>query len=321
MGAAAESKAQAARQSFFALAAAVLLIVSGCGRAPEPPKAGTATTAGRTTAAPMPPEMQKIQDKLDTLVDQTRLEDEQDKRDRAELVTGAAPGYKPKTQGRKLELALIPRKKMLRVGETFWYRAEIRNIGSEPVTISDGFIKSGYDYFGAKFKVTVSPRHWTDHSVLGSAQPCMAEGLPIPGWDKMDKAQRALARERYILEERLLRSHVRIVLNPGETVRTRDEKYVSQEEDCAGFQSGKRVSNRPGGLFRQYFEKRDFDRPGTYTLRLTLSDPPVPLSPESRSNLEKNGFSAVEISRHEEALNAAHLGLAESPAVTIEVVR
>jgi hypothetical protein len=317
MGAVAEPKARAIRRSVVALAAAALW--AGCGRAPDPPGSG-APRVTRTAAAPMPPEMQKIQNELDVLADQTRLEQEQDKRDRAELVTAAPPGFRPKAKGRKLELALIPQKKMLRVGETFWYRAEIRNVGSEPVTISDSFIKSGYDYYGAKFKIIVTPRHWKDHSVLGSAIPCEAAGLPIPGWDKMDKAQQAAASKRYRMEEKL-KHRVRMRLEPGEIVRTRDERYVSREEDCAAFQAGKVASNRPGGLFRQYFETRDFDKPGTYTLRLTLSDPPIPMSPESRSNLERNGFSAAEISRHEEALKAIPLGKAESPAVTIEVVR
>lgn len=319
MGAPAESTALAARRGFTALAAAALLTASGCGRAPEPPNAGTATTAGRTTAAPMPPEMQEIQDKLDAMADQTRFEADQDARDRAELVTLAPQGFKPKVQGRKLELTLIPQKKMLRVGGTFWYRAEIRNVGSEPVTISDSFIKSGYDYYGAKFKIVVTPRHWKDHSVLGSAIPCEAAGLPIPGWAKMDKAQQAEASKRYHMEEEL-RGRVRIKLEPGETLRTRDERYVSREEDCAAFQAGKRASNRPGGLFRQFFETRDFDKPGTYSVQLVLSDLPIPMSLERKENLRRRGNSEQEIAEYEKDIVKIHLGAYESKPVSIEVV-
>lgn len=312
----ADLKARAVRLSIVALAAAALW--AGCGRAQEPPASG-APTVTRTAAASMPPEMQKIQDKLDTLADQTRFEADQDARDRAELVTPAPLGFKPKVHGRKLELTLIPQKNMLRVGEAFWYRAEIRNVGSEPITISDSFIKSGYDYYGAKFKIIVTPRHWKDHSVLGSAIPCEAQGLPIPGWDKMDKPQQAAASKRYHMEEEL-GGRIHIKLDPGETLRTRDERYVPREEDCAAFQAGKRVSNRPGGLFRQYFETRDFDKPGTYRLRLVLSDPPNHLSPERKENLKRQGNSEEDILEYARDVAKSHLGESESNTVSIEVV-
>lgn len=314
MDAAARMKASAARLSVFALAAAALL--SGCGRGPEPPAAGPSAVA---RPAALPPELQKAEAQLESLADQTRLEQEQDKRDRAELVTSAPSGFKPKVNGRKLKLTLIPQKKMLRVGEPFWYRAEIRNVGSEPFTITDSFIKSGYDYYGAKFKILVTPRHWKDHSVVRSATPCEAAGLPIPGWNKMDKAKQAEALKRYQIEEEL-KNRVRIRLEPGETVRTQDERYVSQEEDCAAFQAGKTASKRPGGLFRQYFETRDFDKPGSYSLKLVLADPPRPLSAERRSNLKNKGHSETEIDDYERRLDEAHLGTAESAAVEVEVL-
>lgn len=314
MDAAARLKASAARLSMFALAAAALL--SGCGRGSEPPAAGPAPVS---SPAALPPELPKAEAQLDSLADQTRLEQEQDKKDRAGLVNPSSTGYKPKVNGRKLELTLIPQKKMLRVGEPFWYRAEIRNVGSEPVTITDSFIKSGYDFYGAKFKILVSPRHWKDHSVVRSATLCEAAGLPIPGWNKMDKAQQAEASRRYQIEEEL-KNRVRITLEPGETVRTQDERYVSQEEDCAAFKVGKTTSKRPGGLFRQHFETRDFDKPGSYSLKLVLADPPRPLSAERRSNLKSKGHSETEIDGYERRLDEAHLGAAESAAVEVEVL-
>lgn len=315
MGAAARSEVSATRLRLFALAAAALL--SGCGRGPEPSAAGPSAVA---RPAALPPDLQKAQEKLESLADQTRVEQEQDKKDRAELVTPAPPGFKPKVSGRKLELTLIPQKKMLRVGETFWYRAEIRNVGSQSVTVTDSFVKSGYDYYGAKFKIIVSPRHWKDHSVLRDASPCEASGLPIPGWTKMDKSQQVEAAKRYHLEEEL-KNRVRVLLEPGETVRTQDERYVSQEEDCAAFQAGKIASTRPGGLFRQYYETRDFDRPGTYLLKLVLTDPPRPLSNETRTDLKADGFTEDEIAGYEVRSQGAHLGVAESGVVEVEVVR
>lgn len=224
--------------------------------------------------------------------EQTLLERARDAATRRELVTAAPPGFRPKAQGRALELALIPQKAMLRKGVSFWYRAEIKNVGSEPIVITDPFLDSGSGGDSwSKFRLEISPS--TPGLSIGGdgGEPCMFDHPPVPGWERMTEDQRKSAAKRWALEETVGMHRINVTLAPGETIRTRDGRLLSSEEMCAGWKAGNPAPDRPGGLFREHDSPRDFKRPGSYRVKLVFEDSGFVPSALVRRALESTGRS------------------------------
>ncbi|TPW21983.1 MAG: hypothetical protein FD126_142 [Elusimicrobia bacterium] len=253
--------------------------------------------------------------------ERTRLEMERDAATRKELVTPAPPVFVPKAQGRKLEIALIPQKSMIRQGERFWYRAEIRNVGTVPVKITDSFIDSGSGGDGwSKFRLVISPSTPQPALWVDAGEPCMFEHPPVPGWERMSESEREAASKQWAREQAFPKRHINVLLAPGETIRTRDWQAVSREDSCTAWKTGKPAPERPGGLFREFEDSKQFARPGSYTLKLVLDSPPLP--PPERAEVEelrRKGFDAATIQRHFASLSSYSLGHAESPEVKVEV--
>lgn len=245
-----------------------------------------------------------------------------DTTDRRELVTPAESGFKPTVSGPKVELTLFTRDARIRSGESLWFRAEMRNVGSEPIIFQDPFIKSGSGGDGwSKYRLDISPRPYRS-SIPGDSTGgnCPESTPPIPGWEAMSEAERKDARLRHVREESV-RHKVNIVLQPGETVRTRDWRPYSFTERCAAEAAGKPPPDRPGGLFREHEYHDDFKKPGTYTLKLIYNDPGHQPRPDEIDVLKKLGRSPEQIdsfSRHYLQKPALQ---AESAPISLEVTR
>lgn len=257
---------------------------------------------------------------LASMSEQTRLELARDAATRKELVTPAPPGFVPKAQGQKLELRLIPQKAMIRLGESFWYRAEITNVGTEPIELRDSFINSGSGGDGwSRFRLVISPSI-PQPALWGEAgEPCMFERPPVPGWERMSGSEQKAAGERWAREEAFPKWQINVRLAPGETIRTRDWRAVSREDTCAAWKAGNPTPERPGGLFREFEDKQQFARPGSYTLRLVYDDPGKKPSARDIETLRRLGRSQSEIDSYvQEFLQRGPLK-SESPTVSLEV--
>lgn len=312
----------ALRRRGLALAAATALVAlaAGCRGEQSPPTPQPPSNIQEH--APPAPEHAAAEKELDSMREQTILERARDAATRRELVAAAPPGFRPKAQGRRLELALIAQKAMLRKGESFWYRAEIKNVGTEPIAITDPFINGGSGGNSwSKFRLEISPS--TPGLGIGGdgGEPCMFDHPPVPGWGRMTEDQRKSAAKRWALEETVGMHRINVTLAPGETIRTRDGRLLSSDEMCAGWKAGNPAPDRPGGLFREHDSPRDFARPGSYRVKLVLDDPGLSPSPLVRRALESKGRSKAEIDAYlhdhwtEPPLSAT------SNEVLIEVVR
>lgn len=278
--------------------------------------------ASTRTATALPRELESAEKALASMSEQTRREMEQDAATRKELVSAAPPGFVPKAQGRKLELALIPQKGMIRQGEPFWYRAEVRNIGSEPIEIRDSFINSGSGGDGwSKFRLVISPSA-TKSLIPGDAgEPCMFEHPPVPGWERMTEPERKAASKRWARDESAPKWRINVRLAPGEMIRTRDWRAVSREDACAAWKAGNHAPERPGGLFREFEDKKQFARPGSYTLKLVFDDPGSKPTSRDLEVLKELGRSDSEIASYAKKYLYQDALKSESPVVSIEVTK
>ena len=82
---------------------------------------------------------------LDLLREEFAIEAQVRAEERKELVRPAPKDFKPAPAARKLKMTLVARDKRIRVGQTFWYRLEIQNVGRRELTIHEflSFLKSG----------------------------------------------------------------------------------------------------------------------------------------------------------------------------------
>lgn len=304
-----------ARRRELVLAAAAAL-AAACGKEtpPAPPDAPR-------PAMTLPKELESAEKTLASMSEQTRLDLEQDAATRKELVTPAPPGFVPKTRGRKLDLALIPQKTMIRLGESFWYRAEITNVGTEPFEMRDSFINSGSGGDGwSKFRLMISPST-PQPALWGDAgEPCMFEHPPVPGWERMSESERKAATERWAREEAVPKWRINVRLAPGETIRTRDWRAVSREDACAAWKAGNPSPERPGGLFREFEDRRQFARPGSYTVKLVYDDPGKSPSAGDLATLKKMGRDQAHIDSYIERFLKRPPLKAESRSISLEVV-
>jgi hypothetical protein len=169
----------------------------------------------------------------------------QEARDRQELVTPAPEGWQPKSTGAQLKLNLFAEKTALRIGDTFRYRLEIQNIGSDDIPFYENpsFIKTGADMWTIFFKAYITFPDGKE-SLLPPPLP-FADSLPP---DNVDETPRKLF----------------LTLHSGETVTTRARPLTDH--------------------FRALETGYDFDEPGRYRIRIFYSRPsPVELRAESNS--------------------------------------
>lgn len=267
---------------------------------------------------------------LDLLREEFDIEARVRAEERKELVRSAPPGFKSVSAARKLKLTLVARDKKIRVGQTFWYRLELQNIGRQEVTIQEfhSFLKSGYRLEDDKFQFYAALPDGTSHYMpIGVFADEMVAGLrpraaskEIPGWDKLspqeqyDHVRKARLRKQF-------EKQLEVTLRPGETLVSRPWRWVSVEEHYEKHDQGERISNRPEGAYRELWTEFDFKTPGKHSIRVEFVDePPPPPDEQLLSAFEKRGDSRQAVMADYWKDAATKLGRTSSNRVTLEVV-
>ncbi len=247
--------------------------------------------------------------------------------DRAELVKPAPPDFKPEGR-RAARLKLIPKSPTMRVGENFWYRLELQNVGREPISLdeSPSFWKIGNALNNkVEFRIT-SPEGKEERGVVKYPLlfHCIPKQYEFPKYIVTEQDRRRFLDDLSEKKRReISRSeHLMVTLQPGETLVTRpwawgdDDERSRLEEECE-------ISDFPvAGEFRELVLRSDFkfDRPGAYRIKALYMDPhPKPPTEADFSDDLKFGISREKtIKRHEERLERT-LGIIESNEALVEV--
>lgn len=184
-------------------------------------------------------------------------------------------GYKPKFKGQKVLLRLIPRDKVLRPGQEFWYRVELANVGSKPVEWSGyegAFFKTGEQQGNVRFFIIDAagrreelrgPEH------LGGSSLVPEVTLPAD-WSREQRT----AYLTNITDPR--RSKLSVELKPGETLVSRGGPDPSDEEFLALIEAGKDPDTAQRGAYRKLNTRYAFERPGRYRIQVTIDNPAPP---------------------------------------------
>lgn len=252
-------------------------------------------------------------------------------RDRRDQVRPPPPGFKPEPAERKLRMTLIPRDKTIRVGESFWYRLEIQNLGRTPVHIQDSpsFLKDGTEYANGYWDFFVTnPDGTRKLMVIGrlfdefELRDTRADSVPVPGAEKMTDSEV----QQFIRRDNAFRSadrELRVVLDPGETLVSKAWRWVPAKERLERKARGESVlTPRPAGDFRELWTSHRFSQPGRHTIQAVFDAPMSPLPHEALVPRMKKPGRAEMDSRadHKEDLGNVSTRL-ESNLVVLEVVR
>ena len=230
-------------------------------------------------------------------------EDKQEILDRKELVLPPPVKWKPVAVGRRLKLTLIPEKTIIRKGEKFRYRLEVQNVGREAIVLIEmpySFIKTGiengpYEFYllTSEGKETRLPAPFSFGGSLSFTEyhfpKNWTEGQKRDEFEMIKAAGQANA-------------HLSLTLNPGETIVSRP-------------------GNPGSNLFRDLRTDLDFNRRGTYRLRLVYEDRPSspPTENEIQSGIKFGLSRERQIQSYQKSL-PLHLGRLESNTVKFEVV-
>ncbi len=232
--------------------------------------------------------------------------EQQEVKDRQELVLPPPPGWKPGEAKRKLKLTLIPEKTMIRKGEKFRYRLEIQNVGQEGILFNETFapfVKVGILDGPPAYKFYITPPGGKEEEMQANfptGAKLMGEELFFPkDWTK---AQIEAAVEKRRLRERA-EGQLFLTLKPGETLITRSDPP-------------------PPNRFRELFTRFTFDRPGTYRLKFVYDDRPEKLSARDFDYMVKSGIckSREACMRDYEKKVHEAIGPVDSNTVFLEVV-
>ena len=229
--------------------------------------------------------------------------EQQEVKDRQELVLPPPPGWKPGEAKRKLKLTLIPEKTMLRKEEKFRYRIEIQNVGREDSIFSEPFapfVKIGILDGTHDYTFLVTPPGGKEQEMRANfhtGAKLMGEEIFFP--KHWTEAQIEAAVDKRRLEERA-EGRLLLALQPGETLITRP-------------------APPPPNRFRELFTRFNFDQLGTYRIRVVYDDRPEEQPEWFIQRLKKKGrFEAYQRDYKEQASKA--IGPFESNAVVLEVV-
>lgn len=259
-----------------------------------------------------------------------RIEEAVRQAERRELVRPPPAGFKPADKGRKFRLTLVARDKTIRVGESFWYRLELQNLGRQTVHFweTPSFLKSGYNYDMGRWDFHVAPPDGKRQlMVIGSlfdemgVRGSRTDAIPVPGSAAMTDAQI----EQYIRRDGAKQRHDRdfiVDLAPGETIVSRPWRWVGSQERQERSRRGEtNLVPRPAGEFRELWTSYRFKTPGNYKIRAVYDDSMAPMPSESFiKDMEKQGSSRESvIAKHKERAKE-RLGRIESNVVTITVV-
>lgn len=247
--------------------------------------------------------------------------------DRKELVRSAPAGFKPEPVERKLRLKLVPRDKTIRVGQTFWYRLELQNVGRTPVRFreSNSFLKDGKKSGVIFWDFSVeAPGEKRQRMVIGTAELLFSHRpqrpIKVAGSERMtdEEVQDFIRRDAAYREAD---RDLDVTLGPGETLFSRPWRWVDADEYQERFEKGLELWPRPKGTFRELWTAYEFEKPGRYRIRATLNDPaPPPPGEEVLRMMEAKGYPRKEILADHLKDAREHLGRIESNSVDLKVI-
>lgn len=248
--------------------------------------------------------------------------------DRKELVRPAPPRFKPEKTARKIRLNLIARDKKIKVGQTFWYRLEIQNVGKEALEFSEdpSFLKDGRYYDLGRYEFWIVQPDGTRHLMqLGSFADNLTMGSrprvahQIPDSEKMtDQQIRDYMRVKSLQVKAARR--LKVTLRPGETLSSAPWQWVGITEHFQKSDAGLEVWTKPPGDFRELWTEYDFEKPGRYSITATYVDKPSPPPDEEfLREMERLGSTRADVIRHHAKGESEKLGLVRSNSISIEV--
>lgn len=266
----------------------------------------------------------------DLLPDETKIEQEVREAERAEMVRPAPRGFKPEKAARRLHLTLVARDKSIKVGQTFWYRLELQNVGKEPIEIDENasFLKDGERYDDGTFDFFVTTAAGARELMsLGVFADNMTDGfrpnrpIDIPGGEKMSKDQLHAYMRLHAVRSKA-EAGLHVILAPGETLVSRPWKWVSPLDQRKLFESGAAdLWPKPEGDYRELWTEFDFDKPGRYTIQAEYVDePPPPFEEWFLKRMENEGYKRSEFLEDYAASSAKRMGRVRSNPVSLEVV-
>jgi hypothetical protein len=262
--------------------------------------------------------------------EEDRIEEAVRQAERRELIRPAPKGFKPAALDRKFRLTLVPKEKTIRVGETFWYRLELQNLGRQTVHFweTPSFLKNGSSYdMGTWDFFLKAPDGTSKLMVIGALldefaiQDSRTDAVQVPGSAGMsdEEIERHLRR----LDAKLRADRDLIVdLAPGETLVSRPWRWVDAKERQERQKRGESdLVPRPSGGFRELWTSHNFKVPGHYEIRAVYDDslPEVP-DEDFVKGMERRGYSRKSVIKDYTERARAHLGRIESAPVKFEVV-
>lgn len=263
--------------------------------------------------------------------EEDRIEEAVREAERRELVRPAPAGFKPAAMDRKFRLTLIARDKTIRIGETFWYRLELQNLGRETVHFweTPSFLKNGSSYDMGRWDFfLIAPNRARKLMVIGALydefaiRDSRADAIPIPGSGVMSEEEIERHVRREGAKHRADRDLI-VDLAPGETLVSRPWRWMDASERQERRKRGETdLTPRPTGEFRELWTSHRFKVTGRYEIRVVYDDsmPPMPYA-SIVQEMVKQGYKREDIIADHKRTLKRRLGRIESNPVTIEVHR
>lgn len=267
--------------------------------------------------------------RVESTREESEIEAEVRKADQRELVRPAPKGFKPEDARRKVRVTLVPRETTIKVGESFWYRLELQNVGRESIEFAESpsFLKDGlrWDMLKWGFAV-VLPNGTREKMILGryfeerDLDHRPRRPIDVPDSKKLTEAEARTWARRDSLRRNAGRN-LRVTLRPGESIATKPWRWVDDEEYLARFKRNEpELWPAPEGTFRELRTVFEFETPGKYKVVAILRDPPPsPPTEEYLLDMEKRGVSRKFILAGHKRFVRETFGMVESNWVELEV--
>lgn len=267
--------------------------------------------------------------RVESTHEETEIQAEVRKADQREMVRPAPKGFKPGDARRKVRVTLVPRETTIKVGESFWYRLELQNIGKEAIEYHEApsFLKDGlrWDKLKWGFEV-ILPDGSKEKMILGrfyeerNLDHRPRRPIDVPDSKNLTETEARTWARRDSLRRNAQRD-LHVTLRPGESITTKPWRWVDDEEYLERFRRKEPILwPAPEGTFRELRTVFNFKTPGKYKVVAILRDPPPsPPDEEFLLNMERRGFSRKSILADHERHVSRAFGRVESNWVTLEV--
>ncbi|TPW20249.1 MAG: hypothetical protein FD126_1873 [Elusimicrobia bacterium] len=267
--------------------------------------------------------------RVESTREESEIKAEVRKADQKELVRPAPKGFKPEDVRRKVRVTLVPRETTIKVGESFWYRLELQNVGKESIEYheSPSFLKDGlrWDMLKWGFEV-ILPDGSREKMILGryyeerNLDHRPRRPIDVPDSKNLTETEARTWARRDSLRRNAQRDF-HVTLRPGESIITKPWRWVYDEEYLERFRRNEPILwPVPEGTFRELRTVFRFKTPGKYKVVGILRDPPPsPPDEEFLLKMERRGFSRNSILGDHDRYVSRALGHVESNWVTLEV--